>query len=145
MWIGRAIRGDLIVQDTAWCEDPFAPSVIRYCSTFRLDASGYKIATPPLCWCCFPLRFGTPATARIDHQLSITSFGRNVPDRWYSVKMITFFMMGKLRIYFHFSSAKPLMLIVTHQKSTCVGAEVEVCEEDSELESEGCCFCFLLL
>ena len=24
MWIGRAIRGDLIVQDTAWCEDPFA-------------------------------------------------------------------------------------------------------------------------
>jgi len=59
--------------------------------------------------------------------------------------MITFFMMGKLRIYFHFSSAKPLMLIVTHQKSTCVGAEVEVCEEDSELESEGCCFCFLLL
>ena len=38
MWIGRAIQGDLIVQDTAWCEDPFAPSVIRCCSTFRLDA-----------------------------------------------------------------------------------------------------------
>jgi hypothetical protein len=50
MWIGRAIRGDLIVQDTAWCEYPFAPSVIRCCSTFNLDASRYKNchATPML-------------------------------------------------------------------------------------------------
>jgi len=23
------------------------------CSTFKLDASRYKIATPPLCWCLF--------------------------------------------------------------------------------------------
>jgi len=52
-------------------------------------------------------------------------------------------MMGRLKMYFHFSSENPLILMVTHLKSTCVGAAVEVWEEDSE--SEGCCFCFLLL
>jgi len=110
-----------------------------------LNASRYKIATPPLCWCCFPLRFGTPATAQMFHQLSITSLGRNLPDRWCSVKVITdtLWMMGRLKIYFHFSCENPLILIVTHLKSTCVGTAVEVCEEDSY--PEGRFFCFFLL
>jgi len=88
---------------------------------------------------------GTPATARIFHPLSITSFGWNVPDWWCSVKMITdtFFMMGKIKRYSHFCSEKLLMLIVTQWNSTCVGAAVEVWEE--HCEPEGCCFCFLLL
>jgi len=51
-------------------------------------------------------------------------------------------MMGRFKIYFHFSSANPLILIVTHLKSTCVGTAVEIWEEDSDLE--GRFFCFLL-
>ena len=38
----------------------------------------------------------------------------------------TLWMMGKLKIYFHFSSENLLILIVTHLKSTCVGTAVEV-------------------
>ena len=52
-------------------------------------------------------------------------------------------MMGKLKIYFDFSSETLLILIVTHLKSTCVGTVVEVCAEDCG--PEGCFFCFLLL
>ena len=55
----------------------------------------------------------------------------------------TLWMMGRLKIYFHFSSENPLILIVTHLKSTCVGTVVEVCAENCG--PEGCFFCFLLL
>jgi len=33
------------------CEEPFASSVIRCCSTFKLSSFRYRIATPPLCKC----------------------------------------------------------------------------------------------
>jgi len=49
-------------------------------------------------------------------------------------------MMGRLKMYFHFSSVNLLILIVTR---TCVGTAVEVCEEDGD--PEGLFFCFLLL
>ena len=52
MWIGSTNRGEWMVHDTAWCEDPLDPSVIRCCSIFKFEAFRYKIATPPLCWCC---------------------------------------------------------------------------------------------
>ena len=55
----------------------------------------------------------------------------------------TVWMMGKLKIYFHFSSENLLILIVAHLKSTCVGTAVEVCAEDCV--PEGFFFCFLLL
>ena len=55
----------------------------------------------------------------------------------------TLWMMGRLKIYFHFSSENLFILIVTHLKSTCVGTAVEVCAEDCD--PEGCFFCFLLL
>jgi len=31
-----------MVHDTAWCEDPFDPSVIRCCSIFKFEAFRYK-------------------------------------------------------------------------------------------------------
>ena len=52
-------------------------------------------------------------------------------------------MMGRLKMYFHFSSVNLLILIVTHLKSTRVGTAVEVWEEDGD--PEGLFFCFLLL
>jgi len=55
----------------------------------------------------------------------------------------TVWMMGKLKIYFHFSSENLLILIVTHLKSTCVETAVEVWEE--VCDPEGCFFSFLLL
>jgi len=144
MWIGLAMRGERIVQDTAWCQEPFAPSVTRCCSTFKLSSFRYRIATPPLCWCCLLLRFWTPATARIFLPLSIASFGRKVADRWCSVKIITdtLFVTGKLKIYFHFASENALILIITHLKSTCVGRTVN--DWGWDCNYEGVCFCFLV-
>jgi len=55
----------------------------------------------------------------------------------------TLWMMGRLKMYFHFSSENPLILIVTHLKSICVGTAVEVWVEDCD--PEGLFFCFLLL
>ena len=44
MWIGLAMRGERIVHAAAWCEDPFAPSVIRCCSSLRLvSRNGVKV------------------------------------------------------------------------------------------------------
>jgi len=144
MWIGLAMRGERIVHGTAWCVDPFTPSVIQCCSSFKFSVFQYRIATPPLCWCCLLLRFGTPVTTRIFHPLSITSFARKVADRWCSVKIMTdtLLMIGKPRINFHFSSENPLIFILTHLKSTCEGSPVEDWGFDGRCVDVS--FCFLL-
>ena len=68
-------------------------SIYSICNTvssiFKFASYRYRIATPPLCWCCLPLRFETLTTAHIFHPLTITSFGRKVADRRCSVKTLT--------------------------------------------------------
>jgi len=112
-------------------------------------------------WCCFYyfvrnslvtllqalrllVRFGTPATARIFNLLSIIFFGRNVPDTWCSVKMITEALcrISKPRMYFHFSFENLSMLIVTHLKSTWQDDATEGWEGDCAPEDISLCFWF---
>ena len=45
--VNWARKCERIVHDTAWCEDPLAPSVIWCCSIFRFAILQYRIATHP--------------------------------------------------------------------------------------------------